>query len=149
MVAIEVYDNNRRKQMAGIIPLLINILPYKFTAHRYTFNFNIQLYVATLVLLFFLSLLMAVYNMWKAYHSAATEFFSFTVTINLDINLWSPLSLTLTCFPTNLERNYASLKMFNCSREFQALRDTLKDVPQWSVISGPVNSGKSTLYLKL
>ena len=39
--------------------------------------------------------------------------------------------------------------MFNRCREFQALRTTLKDVPQWSVISGPVNSGKSTLLLEV
>ena len=38
--------------------------------------------------------------------------------------------------------------MFNRSRDFQALHGTLKDVPQWSVISGPVNSGKSTLLLE-
>ena len=39
--------------------------------------------------------------------------------------------------------------MFNHSREFQALRGTLKDVSQWSVISGPVNSGKGTLLLEV
>ena len=38
--------------------------------------------------------------------------------------------------------------MFNRSRELNALRGTLNDVPQYSIISSPVNSGKSTLLLE-
>ena len=47
-----------------------------------------------------------------------------------------------------IERYYAHVNMFNRSRELNALRGTLNDVPQYSIISGPVNSGKSTLLLE-
>ena len=41
------------------------------------------------------------------------------------------------------------MAMFNRTRELDALSTTLKDVPQFSIISGPVNSGKSTLLGKV
>ena len=47
-----------------------------------------------------------------------------------------------------IERYYSHVNMFNCSRELNALRGILNDVPQYSIISSPVNSGKSTLLLE-
>ena len=38
-----------------------------------------------------------------------------------------------------------AIRMFNRTREVETFRDTLENMPQWYIVSGPVNSGKSTL----
>ena len=47
---------------------------------------------------------------------------------------------------SSFQRNYT---IFNRSRELNALYYTLKSQPQWTVVSGPVNSGKSKILMKV
>ena len=47
---------------------------------------------------------------------------------------------------SSFQRNYT---VFNQSRELNALYYTLKNKPQWTVVSGPLNSRKSTILIKV
>jgi hypothetical protein len=83
---------------------------------------------------------------WKSFNATNKSSFSSNINKNLPV---SCNEMFRRSYATNIQVPIEQDKFFNREREIKALTTMLKMMPQLSVISGPVNSGKTSLILKI